>query len=79
MHGSRRKIPSKISRPYIHEVKFLALLRAPYIYDISRLRVKRRGCPVPRVVLTLVQTKQIGKSIHKRNNKEHSKYKFTYY
>jgi hypothetical protein len=26
MHGSRSKIPSKISRPYIHYVKFLALL-----------------------------------------------------
>jgi hypothetical protein len=39
MHGSRSKIPSKKSRPYIHEVKFLALLGAPYIYDISRLRV----------------------------------------
>jgi hypothetical protein len=44
MHGSRRKIASKKSRPYIYiyiyDVKFLALLRAPYIYDISRLRVK---------------------------------------
>jgi hypothetical protein len=41
MHGSRSKIPSKKSRPYIY-VKFLALLGAPYIYDISRLRVKMR-------------------------------------
>jgi hypothetical protein len=42
MHGSRSKIPSKNSRPYIHDVKFLVLLGAPYIrvYDISRLRVK---------------------------------------
>jgi hypothetical protein len=40
MHGSRSKIPSKKSRPYIYDVKFLALLGAPYIYDISRLRVK---------------------------------------
>ena len=40
MHDSRGKIPSKISRPYIYDVKFLALLRAPHIYDISRLRVK---------------------------------------
>jgi hypothetical protein len=39
MHGSRSKIPSKKSRPYIY-VKFLALLGAPYMYDISRLRVK---------------------------------------
>jgi hypothetical protein len=38
MHGSRSKIPSKKSRPYIY-VKFLALLGAPYIYDISRLTV----------------------------------------
>jgi hypothetical protein len=38
MHGSRSKIPSKKSLPYIYDVKFLALL-APYIYDISRLRV----------------------------------------
>jgi hypothetical protein len=40
MYGSRSKIPSKKSRPYIHDVKFLTLLEAPYIYDISRLRVK---------------------------------------
>jgi hypothetical protein len=43
MHGSRSKIPSKKSRPYIyiyiHDVKFLTLLGAPYIYDICRLRV----------------------------------------
>jgi hypothetical protein len=39
MHGSRSKIPSKKSRPYIYDVKFLALLGAPCIYDISRLRV----------------------------------------
>jgi hypothetical protein len=39
MHGSRSKIPSKKSRPYIYDVKFLALLGATYIYDISRLRV----------------------------------------
>jgi hypothetical protein len=50
MHGSRSKIPSKKSRPYIHDVKFLALLRAPYIYDISKLRVKRikKGKAVPK-------------------------------
>jgi hypothetical protein len=52
MHGSRSKIPSKKSRPYIYDVKFLALLGDPYIYiyiyiyiytnDISRLRVKPR-------------------------------------
>jgi hypothetical protein len=40
MHGSRSKIPSKKSRPYIHDVKFLALLGAPYVYGVSRLRVK---------------------------------------
>jgi hypothetical protein len=45
MHGSRSKIPSKKSRLYIYiyDVKFLALLGAPYIYiyihDISKLRV----------------------------------------
>jgi hypothetical protein len=39
MHGSRSKIPSKKSRPYIYDVKFLALLGAPYTNDISRLRV----------------------------------------
>jgi hypothetical protein len=32
MHGSRSKIPSKKSRPYIYDVKFLALLGTPYIY-----------------------------------------------
>jgi hypothetical protein len=41
MHGSRSKIPSKkISSIFIYDVKFLALLGAPYIYDISKLRVK---------------------------------------
>jgi hypothetical protein len=40
MHGSRSKLPSKKSRPYIHDVKFLTLIGAPYIYDISGLRVK---------------------------------------
>jgi hypothetical protein len=40
MHGSRSKIPSKKFRPYIYDVKFLALLGAPFIHDISRLRVK---------------------------------------
>jgi hypothetical protein len=43
MHGSRSKIPSKKSRLYIYiyiyDVKFLALLEVPYIYDIGRLRV----------------------------------------
>jgi hypothetical protein len=39
--GSRSKIPSKKSRSYTYDVKFLALLGTPYIYiyDISRLRV----------------------------------------
>jgi hypothetical protein len=36
----RSKIPSKKSRPYVYDVKFPALLGAPYIYNISRLRVK---------------------------------------
>jgi hypothetical protein len=36
----KKKIPSKNSRPYIYDVKFLALVGAAYIYDISRLRVK---------------------------------------
>jgi hypothetical protein len=40
MHGSRSKIPSKnLVHIYIYDIKFLALLGAPYIYDISRLRV----------------------------------------
>jgi hypothetical protein len=42
MHGSRSKIPSKISLPYIYDVKFLALLGASYIHDISRLRVNMK-------------------------------------
>jgi hypothetical protein len=41
MHGSRSKIPSKKSRPCMYDVKFLAVLGAPYIYDISRLRVNK--------------------------------------
>jgi hypothetical protein len=44
MHGSRSKILSKKSRPYIYDVKFLVLLGAAYIYDISRLRVKLVVC-----------------------------------
>jgi hypothetical protein len=42
MHGSRSKIPSEKSRPYIYNVKFLALLGAPYLYDVSRLWVNHR-------------------------------------
>jgi hypothetical protein len=38
MHGSRSKIPSKKSRPYIYDDKFLAVLGAPYIYNILSLR-----------------------------------------
>jgi hypothetical protein len=33
----------KISSIYIYEVKFLTLLGAPIIYDISRLRVNWAG------------------------------------
>jgi hypothetical protein len=46
MHCLRSKIPSKKSRPYIYiyiYVKFLALLGAPHICDISRPRVKISG------------------------------------
>jgi hypothetical protein len=32
IHGSRSKIPSKKSRPYTQDIKFLALLGAAYIY-----------------------------------------------
>jgi hypothetical protein len=49
MHSSRSKIPSKKS-PYIYEVTFLALLGAPYIYDISRLRVKNYQNVNPRAL-----------------------------
>jgi hypothetical protein len=52
MHCSRSTIPSKKSHPYIYiyiYVKFLALLGAPFICDISRLRVNIRSstaiCP----------------------------------
>jgi hypothetical protein len=38
MHFSRSKITVKKSRPYIYDVKFLALLGATYIYDISSVR-----------------------------------------
>jgi hypothetical protein len=40
MRDSRSKIPSKKSSQYIYDVKFLALLGAPYIYKISRLMIK---------------------------------------
>jgi hypothetical protein len=43
IRGSRSKIPSNNLVHiyiYIYDVKFLALLGAPYIYNISRLRVK---------------------------------------
>jgi hypothetical protein len=48
IHGSRSKISSTKSRLYIYiyiyiyDVKFLALIGAPYIYDVSRLRVNVR-------------------------------------
>jgi hypothetical protein len=42
MHGSRSKIPSTKSHPYIYDVKYLALLGAAHIYDISRLRVNSK-------------------------------------
>jgi hypothetical protein len=45
MCGSRSKIASKKSRPYIYNVKSLAVLVAAYIYnDISRLRACDIGC-----------------------------------
>jgi hypothetical protein len=34
------KSPVKVSSIYIYDVKYLALIGAPYIYDISRLRAK---------------------------------------
>jgi hypothetical protein len=40
MHGSKSKIPNKNFCLYIHDFKFMAFLGTPYIYDISRLRVK---------------------------------------
>jgi hypothetical protein len=46
MHGSRSKFPSKnlvYIYTRIYDVKFLALLGAPYIYDINRLRVNIKG------------------------------------
>jgi hypothetical protein len=45
-HGSRSKIHSTKSRLYTYDVKFLTLLGAPYIYDISRLRVNLAQCGV---------------------------------
>jgi hypothetical protein len=48
MHGSRSKILNKKSRPYNYDVKFLAFLGAPYIYDFSRLRVKPKVYKLPR-------------------------------
>jgi hypothetical protein len=50
MHGSISKIPSKRSRPYIYDVKFLALIGAPYIYDISRLRVN-----ITRMIVNIIK------------------------
>jgi hypothetical protein len=42
MNGSKRKIASKnLVHIYIYDVKFLTLLGAPYIYDISSLRVNQ--------------------------------------
>jgi hypothetical protein len=43
MQSSRSKIPTKKSSPYMYDVNFLALLGDPYIYNISRLRVKCHG------------------------------------
>jgi hypothetical protein len=50
---------------YIYDVKFLALLRAPYIYDISGLRVKK---------ITHIQEKadnqKLNKSLHRMSAPE---------
>jgi hypothetical protein len=54
------KSPVKKSRPYIYfyfyiyDVKFLVLLGAPYIYDISRLRVNKYvyNCPSSSFIVT---------------------------
>jgi hypothetical protein len=51
-HGPRSKTLSKKSRPYIYAMKFLDLLGAPYIFDISRLRVKNQGKAIPLQALT---------------------------
>src|SRR5215475_11467976 len=40
MHGSRSKIPSKISLPYIYDVKFLALLGAPYTRGVHHVTIQ---------------------------------------
>jgi hypothetical protein len=54
VHSSRSKIPSKnLVHIYIYIyicVKFLALLGAPYIYDISRLRVRNYVCQMSQTV-----------------------------
>jgi hypothetical protein len=72
MHGSRSKIPSKKSRPYIYDVKFLALLGASYIYDISRLRVKVKTqreahlakCIAGKTFTALINDKRARKVLH---------------
>jgi hypothetical protein len=72
MHGSRRKIPSKKLRPYIYD-KLLALLGAPYIYDISRLRVKQFFTMQMDSVLYEVRSESLG-IVHKAE-KQHIKWR----
>jgi hypothetical protein len=65
MHGSRSKIPSKKSRPYIYDVKFLALLGDPHIYDISSLRVKVATLGIqPFVNLISTEAKEDGTNVY---------------
>jgi hypothetical protein len=57
MHDSRGKIPSRKSRTYMYiYVKFLALLWAPYIYDISRLRLKIQFVPHSKPYVSVIKT-----------------------
>jgi hypothetical protein len=57
--SSRSKIPSKKSRPYIHVFKFLALLGASYIHDISRLRVNQLPTDTPIGAVENIKTVEV--------------------
>jgi hypothetical protein len=63
---------SKISGVKFHEHQYYYYY---YYYYYYLLQLSFHAVPI---FLTLVQTKQIGINMHKRNNTKYSKYKYTY-
>jgi hypothetical protein len=64
------KSPVKISSIYTYDVKFLALLGAPFIYDISRLRVNINNYQKTRTVF--VGKQDVDMNVSKPNYDAHT-------